>query len=147
MGCGSDRKTKRRLCILRIMKMKTFNENFEIDRKSKGLKATAKHAPAIDAPPTADGTAYDANTAYYFFDEASREVRRSTGFSRNGDHLSAFGLKICEVSKLHKIRDAALTDGQTFFNSEIEALRDRIRKYESEKQPANRSLKAVPTSR
>lgn len=128
------------------MNMKTFNENFEIDRRSKGVKATAKRATADSAvaqiPPTADGTLYDAETIYSFFDEASRQIRQSTGFRRSGEHLCAFGLKIVEVAKLHLDRDTALSDGQRFFNSEIETLRERIRKYEAEKKPENRSLKA-----
>ncbi len=117
------------------MNTKTFNENFDIDRKAKGVKAMPKNAPALPEIKTANGEIYDANQTYHFFDEASREVRSSTGFRRTDEHLCAFGLKIVAVSALHTTRDAALADGQKFFNAEIEHLRERIRQYEIEKQP------------
>ena len=96
------------------MKMTEFNANFEINRKSRGLKATARHAPAPESPNTADGTPYDAETVYHFFDESARAVRASNGLRLIG---------------------------------EIEKLREKISECESEKQPRNRSLKAVLTSR
>lgn len=131
------------------MNAKTFNENYEIDRQSKGVKAKPKHAAPPDAreTPTADGTLYDASRTYYFFDEASREVRSSIGFRRIDEHLCAFGLKVVAVARLHASRDDALADGQKFFNAEIENLREKIRNYEAEKTPARRSLKAVLMSR
>ncbi len=125
------------------MNTKTFNENFEIDRKAKGIKAMPRNAHVEPEIKTADGTNYDPAIIYHFFDEASREVRASTGFRRTDDFLCAFGLKIVAVADLHTNRDAALADGQKFFNVEIEHLRERIRNYEAEKQPENRSLKAV----
>ena len=129
------------------MKTTEFNENFEIDRKSRGVKATAKHAPAPEMPKTADGTPYDAETLYHFFDESARVVRASNGLRLIGDYLCGFGLKIVAVADLHTSRDAALSAAQAFFNAEIEKLRERIRECETEKQPRNRSLKAVLTSR
>ena len=130
------------------MNTKTFNENYEIDRKSKGVKALAKNAPAeAVAVQTADGVIYDAAQTYYFFDVQTQEVRQSLGLRRNGEHLCTFGLKVVPVVNLRAEKDDALADGQKFFNSEIERLRERVRKYEAEKSPANRSLKAVLTSR
>jgi len=131
------------------MKTNEFNENYELDRKTRGgIRANPKHALAVVPEMlTANGATYDSAILYYFFDESSREVRPSTGFRRTGEHLCAFGLKIVAVGALHTNRDDALADGQQFFNAEIERLRERIRKYEAEKLPANRSLKAVLTSR
>ena len=133
------------------MNMKTaeFNEDYKINRTARGVKATAKNVELtfLEIPTTADGTPYVVETVYHFFDESSRQIRQSTGFRRKDDHLCALGLKIVEVAHLHTNRDAALSDGQQFFNAEIEALRAKIRQYEAEKQPANRSLKAVLTSR
>ena len=130
------------------MKSAEFNKNYEIDRRSKGVKATAKHA-AAEVPEilTADGTVYDADQTYHFFDEPTQQIRQSLGLRRSGEHLCTFGLRVVAVSKLRARKDDALADGQKFFNAEIEHLRTRIRKYEAEKQPANRSLKAVLTSR
>ena len=125
------------------MNTKTFNENFTVDRKSRGVKALPKDAPTLPETVAADGTIYDAGEVYHFFDEASRQIRDSTGFRRIGEHLCAFGLKIAAVGALHTNRDDALSDAQKFFNAEIEQLRERIRHCEAEKRPANRSLKAV----
>ena len=125
------------------MNTKTFNENYTIDRKAKGVKATAKNGAPEPEIKTANGENYNADQTYYFFDESSREVRTSTGFRRTDEYLCAFGLRIVAVVDLYTNRDEALSAGQRFFNAEIENLRERIRKYEAEKQPVKRSLKAV----
>ena len=127
------------------MNMKTteFNRDYEIDRKSKGVKAMPKHAagePVIFQ--TADGTDYDPMAAYYFFDVQTQETRQSLGLRRAGEHLCTFGLKVIPVSRLRAARSDALADGQEFFQSEIKRLQKRIADYELEKSGGKRSLKA-----
>ncbi len=115
------------------MNTKTFNENFTIDRKSKGVKTMPKHAPVAAEIMTADGTAYDSTSTYHFFDAQTGEVRQSLGLRRDKDYLCAFGLKVVLIAKLCASRDDALSDGQTFFKSEIERLQKRIKDFELEK--------------
>lgn len=125
------------------MNTKTFNENFELDRKAKGVRATAKSAVVVEPDiSTADGAIYDAAQTYFFFDESTKQVRPSTGLRRDKNHLSTFGLRVVEIGKLRLKRDDALSDAQTFFKSEIERLQTRIKNYELEKTPNARSLKA-----
>jgi hypothetical protein len=126
------------------MKTKTFNQNYELDRKARGgIRANAKYADVQQSPEitTADGTAYDESRTYYFFDAGAGEVRQSTGLRRTGDHLCALGLKIVPLAQLRSKRDDALADGQEFFKSEVERFRERIKSYELEKSSENRSLK------
>ncbi len=116
------------------MNTKTFNENYTIDRKSKGVKALPKNAHTEPVEiMTADGTTYDSTQTYYFFDIQTAEVRPSLSLRRDSEHLCAFGLKVVAVSKLRRNRDDALADGQTYFKSEIERLQKRIADYELEK--------------
>lgn len=129
------------------MNTKTFNQNYELDRKAKGNRAVPKFA---DEPPqimTADGAAYDPNQTYHFFDTQTAEVRQSPGLRRDGEHLSTFGLKVVEISKLRSSRDDALADGQEFFSSEIERLRKRTQDFELEKSAETRSLKTFLMSK
>ncbi|HLM60435.1 MAG TPA: hypothetical protein VK308_06515 [Pyrinomonadaceae bacterium] len=124
------------------MKTKEFNENYEIDRKAKGIKALPKSASAEAVTiRTADGENYDSNETYYFFDSQIAQVRTSAGLRRAGEHLCNFGLNVIAVSKLRANRDAALTDGQNFFKSEVERLQNRIQKFEMEKTGEKRKLK------
>ncbi|MBA4183188.1 MAG: hypothetical protein H0X49_04160 [Acidobacteria bacterium] len=124
------------------MNTKTFNENFKIDRKSKGVKAMPKHATAEAVEiMTADSTAYDSTSTYYFFDAQTGEVRQSLGLRRDKDYLCAFGLKVVLIAELRASRDDSLTDGQTFFKSEIERLQDATRFWRgairNDKRPTN----------
>ncbi len=116
------------------MNTKTFNENFTIDRKSKGVKALPKNAHAEPVEiKTADGTAYDSTQTYFFFEIQTAEVRQSLGLRRDGEHLCVFGLKVIAVAKLRINRDDALADGQEYLKSEIQRLQKRIAGYELEK--------------
>ncbi len=125
------------------MKTAEFNRDYTLDTKAKtGIKAMPKNAPVEPEILTADGTVYDPSATYHFFDDASREVRSSTGFRRTGEYLCAFGLKIASVAALQTNRDAALADAQSFFKSEIENLNKRIADLELEKSPGARSLKS-----
>ncbi len=125
------------------MNTKTFNENFTIDRKSKGVKAMPKHATAEAVEiMTADSKPFDPAATYHFFDAQAAEVRQSLGLRRDKDYLCAFGLKVVLIAKLRASRDDALTDGQTFFKSKIERLQERIAEFELEKTNDSRSLKA-----
>jgi len=123
------------------MKTSEFNENYEIDRKSKGVKAMPKNAEPL-AIRTADGEAYDPSVTYYFFDSQATQVRQSTSLRRdgNGEHLCALGLKIIAIAKLRANRDDALSDAQFFFKLEIERLQNRIQKLELEKTGEKRKL-------
>ncbi len=129
---------------VKFMDTKTFNENFTIDRKLKGVKAMPKQAMAAPACEimTADDTAYDSAAAYFFFDSQTGEVRQSIGLRRDGEHLSTFGLRVIPISKLRIHRDDALADGQSFFKSERARLQKRIADYELEKTNDSRSLKS-----
>jgi len=126
------------------MKTAEFNQDYELDRKTRaGIRANPKHAPADSIEiMIADGTAYDSTSTYYFFDAQTGEVRQSLGLRRDGEYLCAFGLKVVLIAKLRASRDDALTDGQTFFKSEIERLQERIAEFELEKTNDSRSLKA-----
>lgn len=126
------------------MRTPEFNEKFQLDRKARtGVRANPKNAESKSAEAlTADGAIYDASQTYHFFDERSGETRQSLGFRRSGEYLCAFGLKIILISKLRLCRDDSLSDGQSFFKSEIERLQKRIQEFELEKSSENRSLKA-----
>ena len=116
------------------MNTKTFNENFTIDRKSKGVKAMPKHATAEAVEiMTADSKPFDPAATYHFFDAQAGEVRQSLGLRRDKDYLCAFKLKVVLIAKLRASRDDALSDGQTFLKSEIERLQKRIKDFELEK--------------
>ncbi len=117
------------------MKVETLNENYGINRKARGVKATAKlrASQPIAVPSIADGTAYDASRTYHFFDASTQEVRQSTGLRRDGEYLSTFGLRVVAVVKLHTHRNDALTDAQNHFRAEIERLRGRIAGCEAAK--------------
>lgn len=124
------------------MNAKTFNENYEIDRKARTPRAVPKHLATEPVEiTTADGAPYNTNETYFFFDAQAVEVRTSTGLRCNGEHLCAFGLKVVAIAKLRLNRDDALADGQAFFASEINRLHKLIQKFELEKSGANRSLK------
>lgn len=127
------------------MNTKTFNENFEVDRKARaGVRANPKHLKLVEAPKllTADGALYDPGQTYYFFDVQGAEIRQSIGLKRNGEYLCTFGLKVVPVSKLRANRGDALADGQEHFKSEIERLKGEIQKFELEKPQEKRSLKS-----
>ena len=117
------------------MNTKTFNENYTIDRKARGIKAMPKHT-AAEVPEilTADGIAYDPNETYHFFDVQTQEIRQSIGLRSDGDYLCTFGLKAVAIAKLRANRNSALADGQSFYKSEIERLQKRIQDFESKKQ-------------
>ncbi len=125
------------------MNTKTFNENYELDKKSRGVRANPKTAePGPDTIRTADGENFDPNETYYFFDSQATQVRQSTSLRRdgNGEHLCALGLKVIAIAKLRANRDDALSDAQSFFQSEIERLQSRIQKLELEKTGEKRKL-------
>ena len=126
------------------MNTKTFNQNFEIDRKTRAvIRANPKHATAEAVEiMTADGKPYDPAATYHFFDAQAGEVRQSLTLRRDGEYISAFGLRVVLIAKLRASRDDALTDGQTFFKSEIERLQERVAEFELEKTNDSRSLKA-----
>lgn len=127
------------------MNMKTdeFNEHYEIDRKSNGVKAKPKTVERQMPAPihTADGEIYDPGETYYFFDSSNTQVRQSTGLRRIDEHLCTFGLKVVSVAKLRANRDDALAAGQSFFKLEIARLEKRIENFEAEKTGEKRPLK------
>ncbi len=116
------------------MNTKTFNENYEIDRKSKGVKAMPRNAHVEPVEiMTADGTPYDSNEKYHFFEIQTAEIRQSLGLRRDGEHLCTFGLRVVAIAKLRINRDDALADGQEYLKSEIQRLQKRIKDFELEK--------------
>lgn len=124
------------------MKTDEFNENYEIDRKSKGVKAMPKNGHAAAAAiRTADGEVYDPGETYYFFDSSTGQIRQATGLRLGGEHLCSLGLKVVAVAKIRANRDDAIADAQSFFKSEIERLQKRIEKFELEKTGERRTLK------
>lgn len=83
------------------MNSKTFHQNYEVDRKAKGVRANPKNAPITEPEiQTADGSIYDAAQNYFFFDESTKEVRPSIGLRRSGGYLCTFGLKVVAIGKL-----------------------------------------------
>ena len=120
---------------IKFMNTKTFNQNYELDRKTRaGIRANPKHAPAEAVEiMTADGTAYDPAIIYHFFDAQAGEVRQSLGLRRSGEYLCTFGLRVVLIAKLRVNRDDALADRQIYFKSEIQRLQKRIAGYELEK--------------
>lgn len=125
------------------MKTAEFNQNYELDRKTRaGIRADPKHAHVEPAEiMTADGKPFDPAATYHFFDAQAGEVRQSLTLRRDKDYLCAFGLRVVLIANLRTSRDDALSDGQSFFKSEIERLQERIAEFELEKSGANRSLK------
>ncbi len=117
------------------MNTKTFNQDYELDRKTRaGIRANPKHATAEAVEiMTADSKPFDPAATYYFFDGQAAQVRQSLGLRRDKDYLCAFGLKVVLIAKLRASRDDSLTDGQTFLKSEIERLQKRVAEFELEK--------------
>ncbi len=126
------------------MNTETFNQNYELDRKTRsGVRANPKHATATTVPEviTADGKPFDSTVTYYFFHEHSTEIRTAVGLRLDGEHLCVLSFRVIPVAKLREDRDCALTDGQTFFKSEIERFKKRIKDFALEKSGESHSLK------
>lgn len=125
------------------MNVAEFNENYEINRKSKGLSATPKNldfrTPA--AVYTADGEVYDSSETYFFFDSVNIRVRQSKGMQLIGEHLCAHGLKVIAVGKLFAACDDAISAAQDFLRLEIAKNEKRIEKLEAAKTGTRRPLK------
>jgi len=92
---------------------------------------------------TADGSTFAYRITYFFFDEDTEEIRNTSGLRRiNLEAVGSMGYPVITIAKLHPTKEAAIEVGQKFFLAEIERLRTAIRKFEGEKAPKNRSLKA-----
>ncbi len=127
------------------MNTKTFNQNYELDQKAKGVRANPKTAAALPKAEvkTADGENYNPEKQYFFFDEDTRKIRRSNGLRQHETyHLGSFGLRVVEIVKLRNNKDAALSDGQAFFRNRISELNKLISEFELEKSADKRSLKS-----
>lgn len=133
------------------MKTAEFNKSFEIDRKAKGIKALPKGAaPGFPEAMTADGKSYSQAENYFFFDESAKEIRQiaRTGLRQiDAAWLGSMGYKIVKIANLRADRNDALADGQDYFLKQIEDLREAVRRFEAEKTPEARSLKAVLMSK
>ncbi len=119
------------------MKTTEFNENYELDKKSRGVRANPKNAePEFIMIRTADGEAYDPSVTYYFFDSQATQVRQSTSLRRdgNGEHLCALGLKVVAIAKLRANRDDALSDAQSFSNWKSSDCKAESKNSNSKKQ-------------
>lgn len=126
------------------MNARTFNENFEIDRAARGVKANAKgFSPGFPETLTADGETWKPDVEYHFFDTSAGSVRTTKNLRRVGDHLGSLGLRVVPIAALRSNKDAALEDGQKELLASIEKLKEQIRALESEKSPKGRTLKYV----
>ena len=126
------------------MNTKTFNQNYELDRKAKGIRGIPKTIAALPKVEvkTADGEVFSPEKVYFFFDESTRQVRQSRGLRQHEVlFLGSFGLRVVEISKLRNNRDDALGDAQTFLKNRISELNKLIAEFELEKTPKSRSLK------
>lgn len=117
------------------MNAKTFNQNFQIDRTSKrGVKAVSKGAGGFPEALTGDGLPFNSEQRYFYFDESGRSVRSSESLRRiDADWLGSLGFKVIQIGKLRADRNAALSDGQTFFKNQIAELEKLVESFEAEK--------------
>lgn len=116
------------------MKTEEFNKNYEIDRKSKGVKAKPKGAGGYPETMTADGEPFNPESKYFFFDESMRNVRETLGLRRiDTEWIGGFGLRIVRIEKLRAEKSDALSDGQEYFKNEIQDLQEKIFDFEREK--------------
>ncbi|MET0753090.1 MAG: hypothetical protein ABWZ66_06940 [Pyrinomonadaceae bacterium] len=116
------------------MKSEEFNKNYEIDRKSKGVKAVPKGTGGYLERMTADGEPFNPENKYHFFDESTKAVRSTIGLRRVcNDWIGDFGLRIVEVKYLRANLSDALSYGQEYFRKEIQILQEKIFDFEQEK--------------
>jgi hypothetical protein len=129
------------------MKSADFNQNFEIDRTARGVKASPRSA-IVEKPEalTADGKPFSYSAIYHFFD--GEAVRTSEGLRRiDLENIGSPGCRVVRIDRLRETRDAALEDAQKAFVKKIEDLRDKVREFEEQKTPANRTMKFVLSCR
>jgi hypothetical protein len=143
-----------------FMDAKTFNQNYELDRKAKGVRANAKGAPPepLETILTADGTAYDASKTYYFFDQSAAEVRASARsvllIGKNPEN--EFQKALCQTKnnlapKYQKSIGFEIKESQFFWTGEsgltaetmLSQLRNDTGEERGEKQDAISFLKTV----
>ena len=117
------------------MKTESFNKNFTIDTKTKrGIKALPKHGGGYPETLTADGTPFNSENKYFFFDESTQKVRDTISLRRvDAEWLGGFGLRIVKIENLRSNKPDALSDGQGFFKKQIESLNEAIQNFETEK--------------
>lgn len=116
------------------MNTKDFNENYEIDRKSKGVKAMPKASGSYPETFTADGEPFNPENKYHFFDTSTQTVRSTIGLRRVcNDWIGGFGLRIVEIKYLRVNQTDALSDGQECSRKEIQILQEKIFDFEQEK--------------
>ena len=131
------------------MKTTEFNRNYELDRQSRGIKATSKRAAAeYPVTLTADGKPFNHSVVYFFFDVSRGEVRATDHLRRiDGEHLGSMGLRIVAISKLHASKDRAIEDAQKHCLDEIEKFKTKIRDFEQLKSPQARTTKFILMAR
>jgi len=131
------------------MRTPEFNQNYELKRQARGVKARRRNiAPEMSAPVTADGEPFNPETNYYFFDQPNMKVRESRGLRRVGnDGLGSMGLTVIAINKLRKDETDALEDAQKYCLCEINKFKQFIRDFEAWKPTEKRSMKAILMSR
>jgi hypothetical protein len=96
---------------------------------------------------TADGTPFDPECNYFWFDVQSLQVRESGALRRVGDHLGSMGLRIVAIKDLFRDRNAAIDAGEMHLVDEVRKLKDEIRRLEGEKSPERRTLRYLTMAR
>jgi hypothetical protein len=129
------------------MKNTEFCQNFDLDRSARSPRAMAKHAPVgYPITLTADGAPFSHTAEYFFYD--GQAVRSTNGLRRiDAEHLGSTDLKVVRIDQLRFDRDKAIEDAEIACVRQIEQLRDRIREFEAQKRPENRTSKFVLMAR
>ncbi|HTK38053.1 MAG TPA: hypothetical protein VL325_06130 [Pyrinomonadaceae bacterium] len=127
------------------MKTAEFQQNYEIDHQSLGVKATSKRSAAeYPVAQTADGRPFNHAAVYFFFDRSANAVRDTSHLRRiDAENVGSLGLRISSIDKLRENKDDALDDAQKHCLDEIEKLRQSIRELEEQKSAKGRSLKRI----
>lgn len=119
-----------------ILNTKTFNANYELVKGSRrGLKAVPKNSRGYPERLTGDGIPFNPENKYHFFDESTQKPRETIGLRRiDIDWLGSFGLRIVRIENLRADKRDALSDGQKFFEKQIDALHENINQLEAQKK-------------
>lgn len=97
---------------------------------------------------TANGTDYDRETTYFYFDVVGLQVREIKGLRVVDDqYVGSMGIPVVKISDLHADRVSAIEAGEQHFVNEIRKLKDHIRDLEDQKPANRRSMRFVLMAR
>lgn len=127
------------------MKAKEFRETYELDRNRHGLIATEKaklpKRRTMKIWTVADGTAYNSEKTYFFFDTTGiKQVVRTTQGLRADQArgvLDSFGLSVVSICRLRNSEAEALDDGVEHYRKMITDAEKEIAKIEKQKVKVN----------